>query len=62
MTIEDKIKCLEVGVKITEFVLTNYGENIDDPAVLEGMVLAIQMVGGPKLAAQVIRYCSLKVD
>ena len=53
---------LEVAIEVTEFLKQKYGKDIDDPAVLEGMWLAMQMVGGPRSAAAVINYCSVKTD
>ncbi len=60
-------KCKEpnyllVAGELATFLAEKYGENVKDPEVLEGMWIAMQMVGGPRLAAQVIGYCSVKVD
>lgn len=40
--------------------LVELGLDRRDPSVLEGMFLAIQMMGGPAAAAQVVGYCSAK--
>lgn len=55
-------KYLEVAEDVTKFITEKYGESVIDPQVLEGMWLAMQMVGGPEAAARTISYCSVKVD
>lgn len=56
------ILCMEVASKIVECIAENYGENFQDPEVLEGIFLSMQMIVGPRKAAQVINSCSIKVD
>lgn len=53
---------LEVAGEVTKFLTEKYGKNVIDPEILEGMWLAMQMVGGPAAAARTIGYCSVKVD
>ena len=53
---------LEVAEEVTKFLTEKYGKNVIDPEILEGMWLAMQMVGGPANAARTIGYCSVKVD
>lgn len=60
-TKNEDIICMEVASKIVECIAENYGENFQDHEVLEGIFLAMQMIGGPRKAAQLINSCSVKV-
>lgn len=42
---------MDVASKVAEFVAKTYREDMNSAEVLEGMWLAMQMVGGPKNAA-----------
>lgn len=53
---------LEIAEEVTKFLTEKYGENVIVPEILEGMWLAMQMIGGPAAAARTIVYCSVKVD
>lgn len=52
---------VEVAGEVAKFLIEKYGPHADSPIVLEGLWLSMQMVGGPRTAAAVIRYCALKV-
>lgn len=52
---------LEVGQELLQFLLGKYGQYVDSATVLEGLLLTMQMIGGPKRAATVIRYCAVTV-
>lgn len=49
----------EIAVMVAAFVEDHCGQNCSDPAVLDGMWLAMQMVGGPGPAAAAMRYCGV---
>ena len=51
---------IEVASALTTFIVTEFGEDADSPVVMEGIFLAMQMVGGPRQAAEVIGYCSVR--
>ncbi|MBL8499586.1 MAG: hypothetical protein JNL77_03215 [Nitrosomonas sp.] len=53
---------LKVAEEVTKFLSEKYGGNLTDPEILEGMWLAMQMVGGPKMAAIAMRSYVFKVD
>ena len=55
-----RLSPLTVASAVVEFVVSEFGEDADSPAALEGIFLAMQMVGGPRYAAEVIGYCSVK--
>lgn len=46
---------MDVALKVAECVAKTYREDMNSAEVLEGMWLAMQMVGGPKNAAAVER-------
>lgn len=52
----------EVATEVSAFLTEKYGGNASSADVLEGLWLAMQMVGGPEAAARTISYCSVKVD
>lgn len=45
---------MDVALKVAECVAKTYREDMNSAEVLEGMWLAMQMVGGPKNAAAVV--------
>ncbi len=53
---------LEVAGKVTQFLAETYGEDVTDPEILEGLWLAMQMVGSPSRAAIAMRNYVFKVD
>lgn len=57
-----ELNYLEVAEEVTKFLKETYGENASDGEVLEGLWLAIQMVGGPGRAAMLMRSYAFKVD
>lgn len=54
-------QALAVAQKVCAFVQES-GFSPEDAATLEGLYLAMQMLGGPKQAAYVLRYCSFSRD
>lgn len=52
---------VEVAGEVSQLLIEKYGQHINNPVVLEGLLLAMQMVGGPKKAAQVVSYCAFKL-
>lgn len=52
---------LEVGQEVLQLLLEKYGQYADSPTVLEGLLLSMQMLGGPIAAANIIRYCAIKL-
>jgi hypothetical protein len=56
------VLCMEVASVIVECIAEKYGEKFQDPAVLEGIYLSMQMIGGPRQAARVINECAIKAS
>lgn len=60
---EDIQMSRDVATAVTTFVEFRYGENChSDLAVLEGLWLAMQMIGGPGPAAVALRYCGVNFE
>lgn len=55
------LDCREVAESVRDFMVSHFGVEAESPSAIEGMWLAMQMVGGPQQAAQVVSYCALKV-
>lgn len=49
-----QINTLEIALKISEFIKEKW-EIHNEPYLLEGILLALQMIGGPSMAAVTIR-------
>lgn len=49
----------DVALYIESCLRDFYGENVDCPQISEGLWLAMQLVGGPQQAANVMRYCGV---
>jgi hypothetical protein len=56
-----EIRRLDVALGVHDYVLQHFGDCGTNPEVLEGMWLAMQMLGGPVEAARVIRCCAIEV-
>jgi len=54
-------RALDVALKVSAFI-EEAGIDANDPTTLEGLLLAMQMIGGPNGAADVVRYCSFRRD
>jgi len=54
-------RALDVALKVCAFI-ERAGIDADAPTTLEGLLLAMQMIGGPNGAADVVRYCSFRRD
>jgi hypothetical protein len=52
----------EVAKAVARFMQKRFGEVANSPNALEGMWLAMQLVGSPRRAAETIGYCTIKVD
>ena len=59
--IDECIQVTKTALLIGEFVQDLMGEESGSPDVTEAMWMAMQLLGGPKQAAQVVSYCALKV-
>ena len=46
----------EIAVMVAAYVEDHCGQDPSDPAVLDGMWLAMQMIGGPGPAAAALRH------
>lgn len=51
----------ETSIRIAKIIADNALDETANYLILEGLLLAMHMNGGPKLTAEVINYCSLKV-
>ncbi len=49
----------DVALRVAKFVDDHYGEMAGHPNTLEGLWMAMQLVGGPFEAAKAMRYCGV---
>ena len=52
---------LDVALQVSAFI-EQAGIDADAPETLEGLLLAMQMIGGPQRAADTVRYCAIRRD
>lgn len=57
---KEPVMPMEVAGEVTQFLLGKYGQHVESSVVLEGLLLSMQMLGGPRNAAQVVNYCAIK--
>lgn len=60
-TLAKQRQSLDVALKVCAFI-EQAGIDVGHEATLEGLLLAMNMVGGPDRAALVLRYCSTSRD
>lgn len=58
---DSQLRPVDVAMAVRNFVIAEFGCDADSYVALEGLLLAMGMLGGPGHAAQVISYCSPKV-